>query len=406
MPGVRPVGGAPSNISRGQGSGQVRVSQGKIVKVNSGAWTVDAITQFDQRAFPSMQVLSPYLHYNSGEGFFALPEMGAQCMICEPSDSTRPFVLGFCAPMERSGTTGKMADGAAVQEAVFHAGRQAAQPGDMGIRGRDGNFMILRRGGVLEIGATELAQRIFIPIGNVITDVSGEYNHYNTGGGIKWGMMEGPDAETPTCLSQTYRVFANDKFADVRVSYGNVKDVVSEPAGSPAHTALANAGYGGSTSSPIPTVMEVAIAPGGFDAHGCLQSGGSTKESMVFHLMLDRAGNLFGRVEGNAVFYFKKNLSIEVTENLSLKAQGVSLDCNSLELSAPAYAAIKAPIVKLGAGSIPVAMVGSLVTVPMPIANVSGSMLIGGVPTPFTGVATFTTALTGAVMNGRSGVLV
>jgi hypothetical protein len=182
--------------------------QGKVVNVNLVNWTVDVTAQFDRKRYFDIQVGSPYMHYSNGEGISVFPEVGAKCMVCLPSDSSPPYVSSFIMPMENTdmaapdapkGTTSKSSPSATSSGASFAGGRPPAKPGDIWMRTRDDNFVILHRGGVVQIGCSELAQRLYIPLSHLIMDISNNYAHHNMGGSILWSMQEGAGmAHLPT----------------------------------------------------------------------------------------------------------------------------------------------------------------------------------------------------------------
>jgi hypothetical protein len=73
-------------------------------------------------------------------------------------------------------------------------------PGDIAINTRDGNHIILRRGGAIQIGATPIAQRLYLPLGNVIRDFAQNYHLTTPGGELSWELAkdEGIAGGTPT----------------------------------------------------------------------------------------------------------------------------------------------------------------------------------------------------------------
>lgn len=147
------------------------VETGRIVNVNIRDWTVDAVSEHGDKKFFDIQVSAPYMHFTNGEGIYCMPEVGAMCWICKPSDGTfsAAFVMGFQAIHDE-------------EEDSFRNGRQSLNPGDLMMKTRDENFLILRRGGVVQVGSTPLAQRIYIPIGNAIKDFCENYElHTLTG---------------------------------------------------------------------------------------------------------------------------------------------------------------------------------------------------------------------------------
>lgn len=399
-------GGAAGNVSKSRGFGSTHVFQAKVVNVNPSAWTVDVVSQFDDRTYPLIQVGSPYLHYNNGEGLFAMPEVGSVCMVCLPADSSPAFVLTYLAPLERSGVTGKTTDGKSVQEAVFHAGRPQAMPGDIFLRTRDGNFVTLRRGGVLEIGATELAQRIFIPIGNLVLDISGEYQHFNTGGSVVWGLQEGPVDDTmPTRMIQTFRVYADDKYADIRIVRGNVTAPLEEPGGSATVSAIARTGMSDGKDKENPLVYELVVSRGGFNAqNGEVVRENNPKDNSTLRFMYDMQGNVFFRSEGDVVLALKHGLTFVAGSGFSCKSKVFSVESEGeVNLKSEGTVNIRGETVKIGPGTSSVAHVGSKVRFSVAEAPVVGT--ING-STSFTGVITLNTALEGYVSSGRGEVLV
>jgi hypothetical protein len=159
------------------------IETGRIINVNTRDWTVDVVTIYGDKRHLDIPVSSPYLHFINGEGIYSMPEAGAICWVCQPSDGlwARPFVMGFQPPVDErtSSVTGN-------QLGEFAAGRPNLNPGDIMMRTRDENFLILRRGGVVQIGATPLAQRLYLPIDNIIRDMCGQYNMFNLAGEMTW----------------------------------------------------------------------------------------------------------------------------------------------------------------------------------------------------------------------------
>ena len=329
-----------------------RILQCKVINLNLVNYTVDVVSLFDRHRYYNIQIASPYLHYANGEGFTCYPEVGASCVVCLSSDSTPPFVLAFVMPFQKiddastpDAPQGTASHGGTVPNpsaATFAGGRPLPKPGDIFCRGRDGQFIILHRGGVLQIGASELAQRIFIPLDNRVIDISESYAHHNVGGSVVWGIAPGSD--TSVSNTETYRVFANDKHADVRITKGNVRSPLS--------------GAGG-TSGVV--VYEVAISPKGFNA----DSGDTTGSGgLVYHFAVDRTGNvttqisgsLSGRVTKAVNLKFDKDLSVTVGTSASITAK------DGMDLNGGAYTHVKGDIVRLGKGDQAVARKGDFVS--------------------------------------------
>lgn len=379
------------------------VVQGRVWNVNLVNWTVDVIAQFDQRRYFDVQVSSPYLHSNNGEGMYAMPEEGASCLVCLPSDSSPPFVLAYVMPPEfmdntsapdaPAGTASHGQPQKYATAASFAGGRPQANLGDIWLRTRDENFVILHRGGVLQIGATPLAQRIYIPLNNVIHDVSGNYAHYNTGGAISWGVQNGPSiVHAPTQYMQTVRVFADDKFADIRMTAGKVRSPVPEPDGDKGESdAITQFKLG--TEKDAPIIYEVAVAQGGFAPEsGDLASTG-IRNKTVLRFFFDRTGGTFLRAEGNVLIACHKKLRVKVTDDIIIDGKGnmtVTIE-KDMTLNGKGSVAIHGSVIRLGPGQKPVSGVGDIVQVILPFTPMTAS------PTPMT--------LSGTILSGTSQVL-
>ena len=377
--------------------------QGRVFNVNLVNWTVDVVAQYDQRRYFDVQVGSPYLHYNNGEGLYAMPEVGAVCMVSIPSDSSPPFVSAFLMPHELvdgastdapSGTASHGQPQKYATAASFAGGRPRANMGDIWLRTRDENFVILHRGGVLQLGASPLAQRIYIPLNNVIHDVSGNYTHYNTGGTISWGVQEGPSIQhSPTQFMHTMRVFADDKFADIRLSAGKVHAPAPEPDGDKGETdAITQLKLG--TEKDAPIIYEVVVAPGGFTAENGELADKNVRNKTVLRFFFDRAGGAFLRAEGNVMMSCRKKLRIKVAEDIVIDGKtnmAVTVE-KDITINGKGSVNITGGVVRLGKGQAPVAAVGDIVQLVLPFTPQAAS------PTPF--------PITGTILSGRGNVLV
>lgn len=375
-----------------EGPGKVVIHEARVLNVNLTNWTVDCVTVFDQKSFFDIQVASPYMHSNRGEGFYAVPDIGAKCLVCIPSDGPPPFVLAFIMPPETiayagsdeapAGTQSGQGNTTTPTDSTYAGGRPRAKLGDISIRGRDGNFCILHRGGVLQIGSTELSQRICIPLGNLMTDISQNYNHFNSGGSINWGIRQSsPATKQETEWKQTFRVYADDETADIRIAAGKVHQPVPEKPGDASSAAdLAELGIG--TSEPV--VFEVVLAPGnGFDTDAGLPTD-KTRDAVKLKVFFDRAGNAMMRAEGALSLRIKKKLRIRADDNIEvIGKKSLTLECEesmtvlggkALQLNT------KDGAVTINGGTKPVAHVGSqvniVVTVPIPIVTSSGQGVI------------------------------
>ena len=366
--------------------------QGKIVNVNLVNWTVDVAAQFDRKRYYDIQVASPYMHYSNGEGISIFPEVGAKCMVCLPSDSSPPFVGAFIMPVEITdmaapdapkGTTSKSAQNATSSGASFAGGRPQAKPGDIWMRTRDDNFVILHRGGVLQLGCSELAQRLYIPLTHFIMDISNNYAHHNAGGSILWSLQEGAGLEhLPTEYTHSFRVFADNKKADIRVKVGKVSDPIDEPPDDafPTDGDITNYDL---AKDPNFIVAEVVISPESFNPETCRPDPADIRSKTVLRFFFDRAGGAFFRCNGSIVIATKKKLFVRANEEIEFRTKksfAVLAETGAV-IDGGSYSHIRGDTVRLGPGSRPVAYQGCTVKVilpytPMPIPGPPGAVAL------------------------------
>jgi len=395
------------------GTGATRTMQCRVMDINLKNWTVDVVTVFDQKYYKGLQISSGYLHWHKGEGFYAIPEVGALCHITVPGDSAPPFVGDFVAPLEirtdgaapgqEEDTRSRGSTTPYVSDASFAAGRKLGKPGDILMVGRDGQFVILHRGGVLQIGSTSLSQRVYIPISNRIVDIAENYELKSIAGTMSWQILdEQSEDQTPAEFCQTFRLYAQDKYADIRVKTGKVTAPIAEQDGSETLGHIKELDMGQDDG---PIVHEVVIAPGGFNSDGSAASS-DTKNLTVLKYFFDRKGNFFFRTEKNVYVFvrgrthavFKGPVLLEGEEDLRLNFK------KGVAFIGPDGVAIEGKVVSVNKGNAPVARMGDPVTLAPGIIPVSGTITPpGGPPAAFIGTLTITTPLLGAIIGGNPG---
>lgn len=364
-----------NSMSQKEGHEASRIVQGSITNTNLTKWTVDINAQFDRKKYFNIQVGSPYMHHSNGEGMSVFPEVGATCMVCIPSDSSPPFVIAYVMASETvndakpdapAGTASHGAPAAKATDSSFAGGRGVVKPGDMYMRTRDGNFVILHRGGVVSVGATPLAQRVYVPLNNFITDIDENYEHHNSNGSIVWGLQDGPSlAQYPSQYMHSFRVFATDQYADVKFACGKVYEPIPEPDGG-IILAKAEVAKGDDGKGSNPIIFEVTVSPKGFVTESGAAVGPATGTSSVLKFTFDRTGNTLLRTEGNLYVQVKKVLTFDVTGAISISTQDAfSLTAvNGIDMDGGAYTNIKGKIVRCNAGEIPAARQGDMVSIP------------------------------------------
>lgn len=174
------------------------IESGRILDVDVSKYTVSVTTEFTKKPVTGIKFATPYQHFANGEGIYFMPEVGSMCWICFPSDHNRPFVIAW---------------GPATSEGDARSKKKDLNAGDIYLGTRDENFLILRRGGVVQIGGGPLCQRIFLPINNTITDFCENYGLHTLGGDLEWTVKRAEtdtDGKRPTTLSVMAREFADD----------------------------------------------------------------------------------------------------------------------------------------------------------------------------------------------------
>ena len=334
------------NSMVGDGKRTFRCETGIISGVNVQNMTVDWVSQHSGRQIPGVQIMAPYVNYNNGEGFTVVPEVGSICVLCWPSDEESPFIMGFITAPEASavdtGNTDPTEDqetaaapmaatpkvstsGGTTQERVsdasYRANRPVLNPGDMLWQGRDENFIILRRGGVLQIGSTNICQRAYIPIANYIRDFCENYELNTAAGTLSWVVHPSettPAANAPTEFSLVAREFAQDKMASIKVSVGSL--IKSSPVPTVDGSPIPGGKPLPSGASPF---IEVVVSPDNIDP----VDGTTNSESFI--LRIGRDGTTYTmqadravEVKGVDTLLVDKDQSITIKGDRELTVEG------------------------------------------------------------------------------------
>lgn len=303
----------------------------EITDVNRKTWTCTAEGIYGSKTFENVHVLSPYHHYAGGEGMYAMPEVGARCYIASPNDNSPAFVMGFIAvPSVVSSATDdplrSTMNGASSTDVSYQSKRPDANPGDMGFTTRDGSFFKLLRGGVIQLGSTNMAQRIYIPVRNFIKDFAENYTLSTVSGEVAW-TVERPELDplgkAACTYSFTMQEYGSDKKASVRVRH------------MPLQAAGAKKAF-----------WEVTVAPQGID-HDKGSVSGATYTMTVLSdgTQTEMVGaNREITVKGNDKLTIDGSATIEAKTAYSLKSPKITITADQLfELTSKA--------IKLGSSS-------------------------------------------------------
>lgn len=257
-----------------QGIKPAIIQHGKVLDVDVDRYVLVVATEFTKKIVSDVSFSSPYMHPANGEGIYVMPEVGSLCWLAEPSDGGMPFVMGWSSAQD---------------EGDFRARKRDLNPGDIFLGTRDDNFLILRRGGVVQIGGGPLAQRLYIPVNNVIRDFCENYFLNTIGGDLEWTVQRtetDTDGNRPTLLRVAARQSGGDKnpIAELKI---------------------------GSHEGDAPTILTLTIKESGND-------GAATKIA----LSLKKDGTVQWDVQKDFNLTIGGVLQVAVTGNVGLTSQG------------------------------------------------------------------------------------
>lgn len=184
---VKPIRGT-GTVPRGGGLSEdpdkkTSILGGVVTHVDTQSCVVDVSTSGG--ALFTVPWACLYGNETNGEGIYAVPEPGTRGYVVIPGDGSQKVFLCFLYPRS--------------DKESFRNGRPLdLQPGDMVMIGRDGNGVLVKRGGIVKIRANEMCQRIFIPINNIIKDFCESYQMYSAGGTLTWHVSKNSGDDNAT----------------------------------------------------------------------------------------------------------------------------------------------------------------------------------------------------------------
>lgn len=256
------------------------IQSARVLDVNIKNYTLAVASQFAKKPLIGIPFMVPYSHHHSGEGIYFMPEVGSVCWICIPSDGNKPFVMGW-NPSSESGS--------------YRGRRQDLNPGDIYLGTRDDNAIILRRGGVVQVGATPLAQRIYLPVNNTIKDFCENYGLHTLGGDLEWTVAR---AETDTSgARKTLLKVRAKKLADDKAYVAELQI--------------------GSHEGDEDTILSLIVNASGADG-----------AALKFSLIVDKDGNVGWVAKKDVAWDVTGEFSIEAKDKVTIKSD------KSIELEA------------------------------------------------------------------------
>lgn len=199
----------PKTSATHQGTKPAFIQHGRVLDVDAATYRLVVATEFTKKVLTGVSFATPYQHFANGEGIYFMPEVGSTVWLCEPSDGSMPFVLAWCA---------------AQTEADYRSHKKDLNPGDIYLGTRDDNFLILRRGGIVQIGGGALSQRMYLPVENTIRDFCENYSLNTLGGSLEWTVHRtetDTDGHRPATLLLSAKQFADDEGVAAELQVGS-----------------------------------------------------------------------------------------------------------------------------------------------------------------------------------------
>lgn len=322
----RPSGETPtrSTSSASTGSQPAMVFKAQVLNVNIRDFTVDvSYESYPHASHFDIPFMVPYIHQEQGEGMNFMPEVGSTCWVCTPSESGRDaFVLGWM-PVAEDGS--------------YRAGRQLLNPGDIHFSTRDGNFLFLRRGGIVQVGSTPVCQRLYIPIKNVIRDIAENYELTTPAGEMNWTVLRAEDrgeGHVGTFFSLSCHEYADDP--------------ITNP------LALLKIGSHGDGDDTILSLVTRDRGGGSVKTRLTISKSGTVDWKVQENFNLDITGSLTAKIQQQMTVTATQNMALETRAVLSGKGASVHLEGTGATLDLQTAAALNGAVVKLGDALFPV----------------------------------------------------
>ena len=183
------------SINADKASAAPSIFRGVVETVHVSSFSVDVRSDSAQRTFYDCPVAGLYMHPDHGGGVYHLPEVGAACYVMVLPDETQ-FVLGFqIEETPRKSSFEQVNESDFIKS--FHGEREPMEPGDIFLGTADNNKIVVRKGGIVQVSATGLSQRLYIPIENIVRDYFQKYQAISPVGEIEWGHATLVAGENP-----------------------------------------------------------------------------------------------------------------------------------------------------------------------------------------------------------------
>jgi hypothetical protein len=199
----------------------VRVLKGTVEGRDAVAHTFDVVDEFNG-VHSGIKYAPAYVNSDGG-GSFVSPRIKSVVWLMFPSTGRTPFIFACETPPKQLDEGDEAED-----PNDFRQGRPVLGEGDhMLASSEQGGFVVLRGSGVLELGASMFAKRIYMPIRNTITDYFENWFAHAAGGALAWTSRREDDRhgvdKTPTEFKLDIKEFAEGS-PIIKVRAGRVQE--------------------------------------------------------------------------------------------------------------------------------------------------------------------------------------
>jgi len=299
-------------------NGAIRVKQGQIISVDKEKWT--CVVKFDDGTPEESVAIAPIYLNTYGSGIFYVPETKASVIVAYVGE--RKFLLA-CSYPETTERGESSVDEIQVEgqlEPDHAASRPIFSEGDISMSTKGGGFITMRSSGVVEVGASQVARRFYIPLTNFVRDICANYDLTTAGGNLSFTTRPGD----PTHGTYTSKVKMNPSDpGDVPVDKTVYK--------TPVEFNLNVKEYIEDTDPIVQLEIGRIKHHDGNDAplFGSNASKGYDEDALIrftvnkkFNMWIDRFGTIVSNFSGSVSSQHQKNYNLGVKGNLSMGSNG------------------------------------------------------------------------------------
>lgn len=188
-----------------------RIEIGRILNIYPERGTVDFRSEMSEQYRYDIPYCMPYFDQTEGSGIYANPEVGTTAL-CLTTSEGRSFIMAYIGVDE---------------EGSYLGGRPTGVPGDVSVTGRDGNFMVIRRGGIVQIGSKPICQSVYLPTRNIIQQFCENFELHSIAGDMYFTVDRPEDSSeghSKVRYSLNIREYADDKTSIADLVIGNQPD--------------------------------------------------------------------------------------------------------------------------------------------------------------------------------------